>query len=386
MKQAIIIYLFLIASLEATLAQEAKKYEFKGYIKDIQNVFIPSNDSLYWLSENTLENRLQFRYYAKSWLTTDIQLRNRFMYGDFVKSIPFYKNYINQHMGYADMSVLWGNNKSFVAHSEVDRFNVMMNFGKWQLTLGRQRVNWGIDLIWNPNDIFNTYSYFNFEYTERPGTDAVSVKYFTGTASFVEGVYQIDENYDKSSFAGLYRFNTHEYDIQLLTGKMKTDLVAGVGWSGRLGQAAFRGETSYFRSYKSSSDSTEVLVSSISMDYSFKNTLYIQGGFLYNSKGATKNIANLDLFSQQVASPKTLSKGRYNLFAQASGQLTPLVTPGLAAMFNPSDQSSFLSPSVTISVADNFDFSLVGMLFLGKKNTEYENVGQMIYLKFKWNF
>jgi len=378
-----IIFLFLASSV---LAQESSKFEFKGYIKDLQNIYIPQNDSLYWFSDNTLENRLQLKYFAKSWLTADIQIRNRFMYGDFVKSIPFYKDYIDQHMGYADMSTLWGSNKSFVAHSEVDRLNVILNLNKWQITLGRQRVNWGIDLIWNPNDIFNTYSYFNFEYAERPGADAVSIRYYTGISAFAEVVYQVEDSYDKTSYAGLYRFNTHEYDIQVLGGKMKTDLVVGLGWSGRLGQAAFRGETSYFRSYKSISDSTGVLVSSISMDYSFPNTLYLQGGFLYNSNGSTKNIANLDLFSQQATSPKTLSKGRYNLFAQASGQLTPLITPALAVMFNPSDYSAFVSPSVTLSVANNFDFSAVGMLFLGNKNTEYENVGQMLYLKFKWSF
>lgn len=308
------------------------------------------------------------------------------MYGDFVELIPGYKGYVDQHMGFFDLSKRWGNNKSFIALSEIDRLNVMMSFDKWQITLGRQRVNWGIDLIWNPNDIFNTYSYFNFEYAERPGADALSVKYYTGIASFAELVYQIDDSYDKSSFAGLYRFNTHEYDIQVLAGKMKTDLVAGLGWSGKLGQAAFRGESSYFRSYKSFSDSTGVLISSISMDYSFPNTLYIQGGFLFNSNGATKNIESLNLFSQQATSPKTLSKGRYNLFAQASGQLTPLITPGLALMFNPSDYSAFASPSVTISVAENFDFSAVGMIFLGKKSTEYENIGQMVYAKFNWSF
>jgi len=385
-KTLFVVILLNIQFADFILAQEPSKYEFKGYIKDLQNVFIPKQDSLSWFSDNTLENRLQLKYYPYSWLTADVQVRSRFMYGDFVEKIPGYKDYIDQHMGYFNMSTLWGNNKSFLALSEIDRLNVMMNFSKWQITLGRQRVNWGIDLIWNPNDIFNTYSYFNFEYAERPGADAISVKYFTGALSFAEVVYQVDETYDKSSFTGLYRFNTHAYDIQFLAGKMKTDLVAGLGWTGKLGQAAFRGETSYFRPYNSFSDSTGVLVSSVSMDYSFPNTLYVQGGFLYNSNGATKNITNIDLFSQQETSPKTLSKGKYNLFAQATGQLTPLVSPGLAVMFNPSDYSTFLSPSVTLSVANNFDFSLIGMLFLGDKNTEYENIGQMVYLKFKWNF
>lgn len=379
-----ILLFFLIAS--TIQAQEPSKLDFKGYIKDVQNVFIPHQDSLPWFSDNTFENRLELKYYPKRWLTADIQVRNRFMYGDFVKSIPSYKDYIDQHMGYFDMSKQWGNNKSFIALSEIDRMNVSMSFDKWQITLGRQRVNWGIDLIWNPNDIFNTYSYFNFEYAERPGTDAISIKYYTGTLSFGELVYQVEDNFDKSSFAGLYRFNARGYDIQMFTGKMKEDFAIGLGWSGNIGKAAFRGETSYFNPYHSFTDSTGVLVSSISMDYSFANTLYLQGGFLFNSNGATKNIASLDLFGQQAASPKTLSKGRYNFFAQASGQLTPLISPGIAVMFNPSDYSTFMSPSVTISVADNFDLSAVGILFLGKKKTEYENIGQMIYLKFRWSF
>ena len=382
----IIISVSIYFSFNSAQAQESSKLEFKGYIKDLQNVFIPKPDSMYWFSDNTLENRIQLKYYPNSWLTADIQVRNRFMYGDFVRGIPNYRNYIDQHMGYADLSVMWGNNKSYIAQSEFDRLNLSVNLNKWQITVGRQRVNWGIDLIWNPNDIFNTYSYFNFEYAERPGADALSVKYYTGTTSFAEVVYQLEENYDKSSFAGLYRFNTHEYDVQFLGGKMNTDLNLGLGWSGRLGQAAFRGESSYFRSYKSFADSTGILVSSLSVDYSFTNTLYIQGGFLFNSSGATKNISSINLFSQQATSPKTLSKGKYNLFAQASGQLTPLVSPGIAVMFNPSDQSSFISPSVTLSVANNFDFSIVALLFLGKKNTEYENIGQMVYLKFKWSF
>ncbi|MHC1703497.1 MAG: hypothetical protein AB9846_06270 [Tenuifilaceae bacterium] len=385
-KISTIFFVIILFYSNGIQAQEPTKLEFKGYIKDIQNVFIPSEDSIQWFSDNTLENRLQLKYYPKNWVTADIQVRSRFMYGDFVELIPGYKNYIDQHMGYFDMSTLWGSNKSFLAISEVDRLNVMLNFDKWQITLGRQRINWGIDLIWNPNDIFNTYSYFNFEYAERPGTDAISLKYFTGALSYAELVYQLEEDYEKSSFAGLCRFNSHSYDIQFLAGKMKTDFVAGFGWSGKLGQAAFRGESSYFHPYKSFADSTGVIVSSISMDYSFPNTLYIQGGFLFNSNGATKNIESLSLFSQQATSPKTLSKGKYNLFAQASGQLTPLITPGFAVMFNPSDYSAFVSPSITISVAENFDFSAIGMLFLGKKNTEFENIGQMAYLKFNWSF
>jgi hypothetical protein len=385
MRSIFTILLFIIG-VNSIQAQDTKKFEFKGYIKDLQTLYIPSPDSIPWFSDNTIENRLQLKYYPTTWLTFDAQARSRFMYGDFVKNIPGYKDYISQNSRFFSMSTIWGSNKSFIAITEIDRLNAMMTFESWQITIGRQRVNWGINLIWNPNDIFNTYSYFNFEYEERSGTDAISVKYYTGTSSYGEVVYQGEDTYEKSSFAGLYRFNTHEYDIQVLAGKMKTDVTAGLGWTGRIGGAAFRGEANYFRPYSNFSDSKGVLISAISADYGFSNTLYIQGGFLFNSEGTTGKPGSINLFQQQDMSPKTLSRGKYNLFAQANGQLTPLIQPGLAMMFNPSDLSVFVSPSVTISIANNFDFSLVGLLFLGSQGTEYGSNGQMGYMKFKWSF
>ena len=235
---AIIILLNVCINLHA---QDSSKFEFKGYVKDLQNVFIPNPDTSVWLSDNTLDNRLQLTYYPLKWLKFDVQSRTRFIYGDFVKMIPNYDNYIDKDMGFFDLSFLWGSGNSYIAHTAFDRLNATINFNSWQVTLGRQRVNWGMDLAWNPNDIFNTYSYFNLEYPERPGTDAVSVKYYTGTASFAEGVYQLAETWDSTSLGFLYRFNTYEFYIKFLGGKMRTDMVAGLGWSGNLLNSALRG-------------------------------------------------------------------------------------------------------------------------------------------------
>lgn len=33
-------------------------------------------------------------------------------------------------------------------------------------------------MAWNPNDWFNTYNYFDFDYEERPGTDAIRVRVY----------------------------------------------------------------------------------------------------------------------------------------------------------------------------------------------------------------
>ena len=380
---------FFIAMLFTSInlqAQDSSKIEFKGYIKDLQNVFIPNPDTSVWLSDNTLDNRLQLTYYPFKWLKFDVQSRTRFIYGDFVEMIPNYDKFIDKDMGYFDLSFLWGSGNSYIAHTAFDRLNATINFNSWQITLGRQRVNWGMDLAWNPNDIFNTYSYFNLEYPERPGTDAVSVKYYTGIASFAEGVYQLAETWDSTSLGFLYRFNTHEFDIQLLAGKMRTDMVAGLGWSGNLLNAALRGEVTYFKPYLNKANETDGVIASLSADYSFSGSWYAQIGGLYNSFGKTKNSGSISLLEPTVPSPKMLSKGKFNLFASISGQLGPLVTPTLSVIANPTDGSLIVIPAVSVSAADNINIALSGMILTGKSDTEYQNMGQLAYLKFQWNF
>ncbi|HPN22029.1 MAG TPA: hypothetical protein PK758_09030, partial [Tenuifilaceae bacterium] len=162
MKRIIAIAISLIICINLQ-AQDSSKFEFKGYIKDLQNVFIPNPDTSVWLSDNTLDNRLQLTYYPLKWLKLDVQSRTRLIYGDFVEMIPNYDNYIDKDMGYFDLSFLWCSGNSYITHTAFDRLNAAINFNSWQITLGRQRVNWGMDLAWNPNDIFNTYSYFNLE-------------------------------------------------------------------------------------------------------------------------------------------------------------------------------------------------------------------------------
>ena len=55
---------------------------------------------------------------------------------------------------------------SWFLHTMLDRAWIDYTRGKLQLRLGRQRINWGTNLVWNPNDVFNTFSYFDFDYEE----------------------------------------------------------------------------------------------------------------------------------------------------------------------------------------------------------------------------
>ena len=41
---------------------------------------------------------------------------------------------------------------------------------KLQLRVGRQRINWGINTTWNPNDIFNSYNIYDVILINEPDT------------------------------------------------------------------------------------------------------------------------------------------------------------------------------------------------------------------------
>jgi len=277
-------YFLLALMLFALRAAGQDKISFSGYLSDMQTVYhIPD----YWLWENTLHNRLNLDLYPTSWLTGSVQLRNRFIFGSTLGKIPGYAEALEGDPGWLDLTISTdgnlGDSVGYVLTSTIDRLWLQFTFGNLEIKAGRQRINWGQTLVWNPNDIFNSYSYFEVDYPERPGSDALRVSYYTGNASTIEVAAKIDSA-NRVTAAGYFRFNTHGFDIQFMGGiYQEEDLVLGAGWSGNLGSAAFRGELSYFRDLKQFKDTTGYLMTSIGFDYTFSNSLMIQVEGLYSA-------------------------------------------------------------------------------------------------------
>jgi len=366
------------------LCDYAGAQEFKGHVKLLNNLFVPYPDTLIWFTDQTLENRLEFKWDATDWLRFDVQARNRFIYGDFVESVPDYSSLIGNEQGLADLSFIWADGRSFVGHTEFDRLFARFNLNSIELTIGRQRINWGIDLVWNPNDIFNTFSYLNLEYPERPGTDAVTLKAYTGQLSYIEAVYQPHKTADSSAYGVRYRANIARTDFQVLVARMAGYYVLGGGLSSELGQFAIRSEVSYFNAQKSNEKSG--LVATLSADRSMGSNSFVQLGALYNSFGSRGSHEPLSLIEPRAQSPMMLSRGKVNLFAGVNSTVATLFTPSLAILANPADWSAAVIPSVGYSASNNLTLALTGMLFTGNRTDEYPNIGQLAYFKVQWNF
>lgn len=366
------------------------KFDFKGYLKYLTTVnFQEVNEE--WITDNLLHNRLEFRYYPGEKWKVDVEMRNRLFYGEFVKlsnSNPGmnYADFIDRDNGFVDLSFNWAEGNSYILNTTIDRLFIDYNSGKWQVRAGRHRINWGQNLVWNPNDVFNAYSYFDFDYEERPGTDAVRVQYFAGATSSAEFVYQLGDHINEMSFMGLYKFNKWNYDIQFLGGQVKRDLVIGTGWSGDIKGGGFRGEFTYFHDKDSLRDPAGQLVASISGDYTLRNSTYLQASIIYNSKGSTGKAGMINPNILTQTSAKFLTLSRLDIFGQVSYPISPLWRADLASIINPFDGSFFIGPGAGYSISDNMELLLFGQLFVGDPGTEFGGVGKLLYFRYKWAF
>ena len=382
-------YLILLFFLPFFTQAQIQNVTLNGYVKDLfmyykPEIQIPGLDAEH-LSTNIIHNRLNFRWYASNEFTFAIEARNRVFFGQMIREFPVYKTTIDVDRGYFDLSEVIASGEGWFVHSVIDRVWLNYSKGKWSVTTGRQRINWGINLVWNPNDIFNTFSYFDFDYEERPGTDAVKIQYYTGVTSSAELVYKIGKNADETSVAGMYRFSRFNYDFQFLGGWAGKDMVIGGGWAGDIKGGGFRGEASWFIPRQSDNGSEEAFVASVSGDYTLKNSLYLHSGILFNSSGTTGKAGGREIFDLKL-SAKMLSLAKYNIFGQVSYPVTPLFSASVSGMLNPSDGSSYLGPSFTYSLGNNWELMVTGQLFWGSQETEYGDYGKFVFARLKWAF
>jgi hypothetical protein len=358
-----------------------KKLELRGYIKSMQIAsFDASLNNI--TNDNLIHNRLNFRYFPSSKLTLALELRNRLFFGETVDAIPNYADLVDQDNGYADMSWSVVDQPSLVLLTQIDRAWAEWSTDQWEVRLGRQRINWGTNLFWNANDLFNAYSLVDFDYEERPGVDALRIqKHFKKMNSIDVAVKPGKDSADWIG-AVMYRFNKWRYDFQLLSGWWHTDYVVGAGWAGNIWRLGFKGELSYFIPNENGDN---VLSASISSDYVFGNQLFLSAGFLFNSTGVDTSFQ----FAQNVfvapLSAKSLMPTKYSGIVSISYPFSPIFSGGLVSIYSPGVNTLFLMPSLNHSISNNWEVALFGQAFW-MKTDEFKNIGNGIYLRFKWSF
>lgn len=385
---------FLISSLTLIpiniYCQDSPKLEIGGYISNMQSVLFEdvSGD---WISDNLVHNRLNLFWYPGSNLTGTFQLRTRFMYG---QSFQFYEDYagsVNNENNFLDLSWNIFEEKSFLLNTAIDRIYLQYTLDKFVITAGRQRINWGQSFVWNPNDIFNVQNFFEFDYVEKPGSDAIRLQYYPGYSSSIEIAAKLN-NEEKLTAAAYYKFNKWGYDIQFLAGILdEEDYLIGLGWSGDIKGAGFRGESSYLQPKDNFKDTSGIMYTSVSLDYTFNNSLYIQTEILYSILPENFSIDNFFEFYSGPLTVKKMSFSKWNLFAQLSYPISPLINVNLSGMYFPDLKGYYAGPGLSYSLKENAELSLIFQVFSGEfpdTSTGITDRSELVFsfLRYKFSF
>jgi hypothetical protein len=396
MKKIYILILFFI--LISMSGQAQNKLSVNGYVKYMEMVSFQELDSM-WITNSLIYYRFDISYFPTDYLNAQLSVRNRFYFGEMVtfSQPPFNAlfgttgayNFIDEteyDAGFFNLSHNLLKGDSYFFNTSIDRAFVKFQKGNWEVSAGRQRINWGQSFVWNPNDIFNAYSYFDFDYEEKPGSDAFRAQYYLDFASRIEVAAAVNRDTNVTA-AAFYQFNKWQYDVQVLAGIFNSkDYVAGIGWSGNIWNAAFRGEMSYFHSIKNPTDSSGTFIASVGSDYSFKNGSMIQAEIMFNSAVDSDIAFNLSDFYTQRISAKNLSYNRWTFFSSFTYPVTPLINLSFSGMYSPQNQFVYIGPSCGFSISDSFLLDITLQSFFSEIPTDEGGGGTYAFLRGKWSF
>ena len=207
--------LLLLVVCVAAISTNSQSVSLSGYVKDMQGVYYLENPiplgngpaTFQWSTYNQVHNRLNLDWTPVKDLRVEAGIRNRLLAGKLIKDIAGYAGMVEKDDGLLDLSWnLVDQPTDWFLNTSIDRLYLEYTLNHLQLRLGRQRINWGINLVWNPNDLFNAFSYIDFDYEERPGSDALLLTWYSSATSSLDLAVKTDSS-RKLTLAGTLTYS-----------------------------------------------------------------------------------------------------------------------------------------------------------------------------------
>jgi hypothetical protein len=399
--QVIVFLLFVFSTINSKGQNGAKTFDFDGYLSAMPQYMW--SDTLEY-KQALLHNRLNFSWYPIENITVTAQFRNQLLYGDFVEMGNFDDGFVTENY-FLPLTFQQTFDKKSMLYVSADRLFAEYTKNKLEIKLGRQRINWGQTFVWNPNDIFNTYNFFDFDYAERPGADAIRIQYYTNATSQIDVAAKIDSG-NNITAAAIYRANKWNIDFQFMGGyysqphqsilpsqQIETDWILGMALTGDFKGISLRSETSYLYPTEDSPIQDDLFLLSTGLDYTFSSSLTTSAEFLYSSKiSLVAGSSLLGIYSGPMTI-KNMAYAKYSFFAQAAYPITPLLNTSISGMYFTDDiiNGYYAGPSLNYSLGDNLELAGFYQYFrfvieipgLLDKTTTSINIA---FLRLKWNF
>jgi len=397
---SIIICLFLTTSGYSQLSI----WDFSGYFKNLTTY---ADGEIEWLPieigkwQNTTQLRTNLFFYPSTDITASAQARTLLVLQENSDLLREFQEALNTSGSYYfDLRADWLEKEDAFGFTEIDRLYLDWIYNDWEVVFGRQRIAWGTCLVWNPTDLFNPYDILDFDYEERPGTDALQIQYYTGPVSQANIAITPGKSRYDVIYAARYMTNKWNYDFNFIGGWQRNSLRLATSWAGEIYDGGFRGEVLYtdpdieyttiqitsdlpFLSYKDVKVEDPYWTIALSYDYTFKNSFYIHSEYIYNGLGTTEQAGSRRL---DIIYTGELTPARHSLFLQIAYQFTPLMRGAFFVIYNPNDKSWLAAPSIQYSVATNWELYLLAFPSGGNPGTEYGEFPDQYFARIQFSF
>ncbi|MBU1692677.1 MAG: hypothetical protein KKC51_01810 [Verrucomicrobia bacterium] len=418
----------LVAVMPAAAALAGDKPEFSGYYKFLLSA-AHAEDSYGelgvadkdWLFDNFERFRLKMDYAPR----TNIALRAHYevlaWWGDSVRVQRRLRELSAEtsplagalspepRRRFMDLDDVATDDGNFRLSHGLDRLQLRLLSPRTELSVGRQAVSWGTGLLWNPTDLFSSFSPTEIDRDEKLGVDVVRLMLYPTYHTSVDVIAEPLDN-DKpyavrsrdSSLATRMTGHAGEYDLSLCGGSVAGDGVLGGDFSGYILNAGFRGEALY--TWVDEADQRDYFRGLVSVDYSFSAPWdpYLAFEYFYNGLGAGEEADYLERLSESSVARVFQRGTAFNLGRHYLGSILRLAPASLVqvqaiTLWNILDRGVREFVSVTWSRSDSSEVILSADVGLGPLGSEFvgwskEQAGaefrtpDLYFLYWKWHF
>jgi hypothetical protein len=333
---------------------------------------------------NILHMRQNISWYPVRNITCALEVKTRHFMGEDIRTTVEHNEGLASQATYFDWIWALADDECLSILTMIDRAWIESYLGAGQFTVGRQRIAWGTNWVWNPIDLFNPVSPLDFDTEEGPGSDAARVQYYTSPTSKLELAAAPSRESWRNVVAGFFKINRWEYDLYLVGGWKRSSGVVGAAWAGQVRGAGLRGEWLYVRPGGGREYTHPFTVAAVSADYVFPSSFYLHVEALYNSEGTIGEAGGERL--RTAIDRGELSPARGSIFWETAYSFSPLLRTSISGIMNPFDSSWYTGPSASLSVATDVDLGATALIFGGEEGTEFGDMHALFLASLRISF
>lgn len=385
---------FLIVLLGFASFVQAQQLELSGFWKAM-----PSRTTIPFLLDEPMSQaylhqrtNLKWRSADRAW-TVRLEARTRVFFGSQVEQTAGFFEGLSADAGVWDGSWNWWEaaDERGVGNTLIDRALVSYRRNRLRVDLGRQRINWGRHAVWNPNDVFNAYNFFDFDYAERPGTDALRVRWSVGE----NGMNEVDVAARPGTperaplVAGLFRWNVRGVDGQILSAYLEDTYAVGGAFSAGWGPLSLKAEATHFGAAAAWGDSA-IWSGTVGLDATWGKGAFAQLAVLRTPGLGGSALLGLSAGGQTTQQPWSLLPFTRTYMTQLTLPVTERLRMGGALLWAPNDDVLIAMPSVVFDAARNLTASLIVQHVRARPpfgpDASMETLTTAAFLSLQWNF